>query len=175
MVGWDLSQTSMQSVVQAGCDATVNCARAFQFLCHRLQRGCVVKSGPFGCLPDDDGTILEITVSYLPGGDVGLEALTPGLEVIDPGSHRVLMGAEGVYLEFGAPAIVTDLSHANFLPRASRVRGVSWYWSMSEDCRDRVVRIGEDVGRDRDVVALDSFNGVAAVVDLWFDGLDDDP
>ena len=92
------------------------------------------------------------------------EIRAPGDPVVGPGGNRLLVPADRVDDERGAPAVVAEWLHRDLDPRAGG--------AMPKCGEDDVVSVGERVGLDNDPVAGHALDREAAAVDERRDPLD---
>ncbi len=101
------------------------------------------------------------------GVDPALELVTPGLEVVDPRSHRVAVAAERAQREGAAPDVVAERRHLGL------AEAVVALGAPAQHDADDIVPVGEAVGLDDHVVADDALGSEAAAVDRGPDRIDD--
>ena len=127
--------------------------------------GRAVGGGASDRAVDEVRADLEVDRDVLAGVESLDEVGAPGDPVVGPGGHRVLVAADRVDDERGAPAVVAERLHRDLDPRSAG-------GAVAERGEDDVVSVGERVGLDDDPVAGHALDREAAAVDERRDPLD---
>jgi len=104
------------------------------------------------------------------GPIAALQLVLPGLEVVDPGLDRELVGARPPGLEAALPAVVDEGGHGRLAP----ARLLAADLAPAEDRGQEVVAVGKDVRLHEHGLAHRAPGGEAASIDLRPDVLDHD-
>ena len=111
------------------------------------QPSCVVAGGPKRGLGDQCRANLQIDANILAGLDSFGQIALPGFKGVDPGQHGEFVAADLGGGEFGLPAVVAQADHRRLAPVGAALR------PGEKSSHDRVVAVGEYVGRDHDPLA----------------------
>ena len=118
---------------------------------------------------DEDPPLLDLRRDRHAGLDLLVQPLPPAAIAVAPGLDRVPVPPVAGELDVARPSVVLDRPHRRLVP------GLLVVGTHEERGVEQVVAVGDDVGRDEQLIADDALDRVSAAVELGADPLDHDP
>ena len=117
---------------------------------------------------DEEPPLLDLRRDRHAGLDLLVQPLPPAAVGVAPGLDRVPVPPVAGELDVARPSVVLDRPHRRLVP------GLLVVGTHEERGVEQVVAVGDDVGRDEQLIADDALDRVSAAVELGGDPLDHD-